>query len=273
VGDLKRFLAPAGVLLGSGVTIVTLVLDAASVAEWGLPFTAYAAGGFLIAITSVLAIIYAHQREHEKGGYLRRGDTVTVEAVQEAKPAINAAVKQTVQRRMLADLLAVTQQERTIPKAGSTSEITGRYLGIRCENRGNQDILNCRIRLEDLKEWLPSFRWWQPTNQSPVLLAWSLHDGGGSTQTIGPGANRTCDFICYETDDAERALLVTADASLRASSGVGFGRWRAICTVEADGGYHPIKFTATFIWEVRELRGPVKAERNLEFLTFDVSTS
>ena len=245
-------------------TIASKVIDAALGARLVRDFGIV--GIWLFVVASPVALLLGHEWLRGKNlsseGYIRRGDTVTITDASIEKPADEAVEGISVPR--LINELSITEEQRLVRKSGTATELTGKYLGIRCKNRGDTDITNCRIRLEKLEEWNPSWTLWH-SRFDPVTLAWSLNDGGGQTQMIGPRANRMCDLVCYEGEETDHALIVTADPSLRSDRSLEFGRWKATCRVEADG-YLPVTIEATFIWEARKLIGPVTAARNLEFL-------
>ena len=163
----------------------------------------------------------------------------------------------------LSDLVSIERDQRWWQP---TPRVLGKYLGIRCRSQTDQDIMNCRIRLESLEYWVDRSRVWiRPEWFNPLLLAWSFNDGGGSMQTIGAHANRTCDLVCYESKDASSATIIAAEERLRQANQLQFGKWQATLHIEADGCL-PVTLQAVFFWEPENTQ--VGELRKLEFAEF-----
>jgi hypothetical protein len=166
-------------------------------------------------------------------------------------------------RKALIEALTIENEHRWWrPQPGGPT--LGAYLGFKCSNQTDDDILNCRIRLESLQCWEEESRIWiSPHWFSALLLAWSFNDGGGDTKTIGARSNRTCDVVCYESKSDTHATIVAAQEGLRQGNQVGFGTWRVRCNVEAEG-YLPVELEAAFVWE--PYNTPAGQLRKLEFI-------
>lgn len=160
----------------------------------------------------------------------------------------------------LAELLIVQQDPRTWQLAGEAGDlIRGKYLSIKCTNRGEWTILKCKARIERLEYFVAaSGRWIEPEWFSPLLLCWSYNDGGGAEMDIGTGSNRTFDLVAYQGEKADAAMIIAAEDELRDRNTLQFGRWRITCNIEADDCI-PLILQTTLVWETGE-------PRNLEFI-------
>ena len=172
----------------------------------------------------------------------------------------------------LASVLTIEEDERWwIPQRGGP--VLGKYLGIKFSNISDQqdvphDVQNCRIRLESLEYWGDSTQaWFRPPWFNPLLLAWSFNDGGGAEKTIGAGSSRSCDLVCYESQEYSHATIVAAEHRLRPANHIWFGRWHVRCHVEADG-WLPVDLDADLIWQPRDTE--VGQLRTLEFTSLRV---
>jgi hypothetical protein len=166
-------------------------------------------------------------------------------------------------RKALTEALTIEKEHRWCqPQPGGPT--LGAYLGFKCSNQTDHDILNCRIRLESLQYWVEESRIWiRPDWFNALLLAWSFNDGGGDTKTIGARSNRTCDLVCYESKSDTHATIAAAQERLRQGNQLGFGTWQVRCNVEAEG-HLPVELEAAFVWEPRNT--PVGQLRKLEFV-------
>lgn len=172
---------------------------------------------------------------------------------------------QNIPPRYLHYLVRVTWEERWIrDQPGGPS--AGRYLCVKVENTDASDLVNCRLRIERIEQWLvQSNVWFEPEWFHPLLLAVSFNDGGGDSTTLSPRANRTWDLVAYESPNDTHAKIIAAQHELRTANGLRFGRWRANLRLEADG-CQPHDLIVEFMWETREdaLQG-----RSLRYLRTD----
>ncbi len=206
--------------------IVGLLLDVVGFVALGVAGTLVIAWPFLLLVLAASLLIAAFQVFQEE----RRKN--------ESYPC-------------LCDLVDTTPDPRWL-RGQPGGPVLGRYLGIKFDNKRQRDLVNARLRLESIEQWLPQSQTWHaPEWFSPLLLVLSFNDGGGDTTTIGVGENRTWDLVCYESEGDTHAKILAAQDALRTPNQIRFGKWRVRCRLAADG-CRPCDVEATFDWNATD---------------------
>jgi len=124
----------------------------------------------------------------------------------------------------LCDLVVAKEQHRWTREAPGGGDV-GAYLCLVVQNTSNRDLVNCRLRLERVLEWLDQSQGWYVIDWfNALVLAVSLNDGGGATTTIVSGGNRTWDVVAYESERDTHLKVIAAQEALRASNRLTYGR-------------------------------------------------
>ncbi len=134
----------------------------------------------------------------------------------------------------LCDLVAVDGAIRW-DRGQPGGPLRAKYLVVNIENTSKRDLVNARLRLETIEQWLPqSNSWYPPEWFSPLFLVISFNDGGGDKTTIGAGESRTWDLVCYESESDTHVKILAAQPELRTPNQIRFGKWRVLCRFAAD---------------------------------------
>jgi hypothetical protein len=225
---MVRFFAHGATNTGVQILAVALGCAALGAVAWasgqrGVGIGLFIAGGVLLLIALIAFALVARRQEKEP-----------------ERPALH-------------EIIRIKGEEKPTVIDGT---YRGKYLRIKFTNTSTSIDLVCHARLESLqfsKSADGSFD--QPTWFSPGLLWWAKPDGGSDTVRLGRGTNRSCDLVCYESRDDERAKIVWADHTLRTPGVLFEAYWLVAIRLEAEG-FMPLDLAAVVRWRVAKY-GPV----------------
>jgi hypothetical protein len=186
---------------------------------------------FILAVVSVALILDPHPPALPAGFTPARGlAAIVISATVHGYWRIWSRSMASAGRQLSDDELSITRIEQDVWDP-LTDYLVGKILGFQCVAGPRSEIVDCRVRVEDLSiRSDDGSQWYRRTWFTPAELEWLNSDG--VAHTFQAGAKRTAQLVLYQS--------VLQSATVRLATGerhvLDFpGTYRANISVEASG--------------------------------------